>query len=87
MHLDVLRAELHRQPFEPFTLRLTDGRSLFVRHPDFVALGARRVVVIDENDENMSIIEPLLILSIEKKSSLASFNPSSPPNGDSPHGS
>jgi hypothetical protein len=85
MNLEVLRDELHRQPFEPFVLRLADGRSLNIRHPDFVAITPRRVVIIDENDEHMHILEQLLIISIDKKFSLASMNPSPPTNGDSNH--
>ena len=65
MDIKVLRDELHREPFRPFRLRLADGRELFVPHPDFVAVSPRRVVVIDPHDESMSIIEPLLIVSIE----------------------
>jgi hypothetical protein len=33
-----VREALHKQPFEPFDMRLADGRSLLVPHPDFVAL-------------------------------------------------
>jgi hypothetical protein len=84
MNIEVLRNELHRQPFEPFTLRLADGRSLYVKHPDFVAVAPRRVVVIDENDENMAIVEPLFIVSIEKKSSSSALNPPPKTNGDLP---
>jgi hypothetical protein len=35
---------------------------LLVRHPDFVALGKRRIVVV-ESDDTTSMIEPLLIVS------------------------
>ena len=50
MDIGGIREALHKQPFEPFELRLADGRSLPVRHPDFVALGTRRIVVIAEDD-------------------------------------
>jgi hypothetical protein len=63
--IKVISAELHREPFRPFTLRLADGGALAVPHRDFVAVSPRRVVVIDANDDSMSIIEPLLIVSIE----------------------
>ena len=51
MHVDIIREALHKQPFQPFTLRLADGRTLPVPHRDFVAVSNRRVVVIDENAE------------------------------------
>ncbi len=65
MVLAGVREALHKQPFEPFLIQLADGRSLPVRHPDFVAVGGRRIVVLDEND-SWSFIEPLLIVSLDK---------------------
>jgi len=65
MHVDSIREALHKQPFQPFVLRLADGRSFLVPHRDYVAVSPRRVVVIDPVDEAMSILEPLLIVSIE----------------------
>jgi hypothetical protein len=62
--LQGIRAALHRQPFEPFTLRLADGRALPVPHPDFVAVGQRRVVVIGAAD-SWSVVEPLMVVSLE----------------------
>ena len=59
-----IREALHRQPFEPFLIRLADGRSLPVPHPDFVAVGKRRIVVVGEDDAT-AIVEPLLIVSLD----------------------
>src|SRR5262245_47074203 len=64
MDLAGIREALHRQPFEPFALRLADGRSLAVSHPDFVAIGARRIVVIGPDDSS-SFVEPPLIVSTD----------------------
>jgi hypothetical protein len=64
MDIGGIREALHKQPFEPFELRLADGRSLPVRHPDFVALGTRRIAVIAE-DDSWSFVEPLLIVSVD----------------------
>jgi hypothetical protein len=68
MDIAGVREVLHRQPFQPFVLRLADGRSLPVPHPDFVALGSRRIVVVAE-DDTWTIIEPLLIVSLDQLSS------------------
>jgi hypothetical protein len=65
MHVDLIREALHKQPFQEFTFRLTDGRSLPVHHPDFVAVSNRRVIVVNPQDESVSWIEPLLIASID----------------------
>ncbi len=64
MDLAGIREALHRQPFEPFAIRLADGRSIRVNHPDFVAVGTRRAVVIQE-DESIAWLEPLLVVSID----------------------
>ena len=62
-----VREALHKQPFAPFTIRLADGRSLPVPHPDFVALTPRRVIVGAE-DDSWSVVEPLLIVSLDYES-------------------
>jgi len=36
--LDKVRMAMHAQPFRPFILRLVDGTSYVVRHPDFIAI-------------------------------------------------
>jgi len=64
MDLNGIREALHRQPFEPFVIRLADGRALPVPHPDYVAVGAQRMVAVAE-DDSWSVIEPLLIVSLD----------------------
>jgi hypothetical protein len=46
MDIPGIREALHKQPFEPFDIRLADGRLLPVQHPDFVAVGPLRIIVI-----------------------------------------
>jgi len=64
MDIAGVREALHKQPFEPFVIRLADGRSLAIPHPDFVAITPRRVIVGAE-DDSWSILEPLLIVSLD----------------------
>ena len=64
MDLQGIREALHRQPFEPFDIRLADGRRVSVQHPDFVAVGGRRVIVVGP-DDSWSVIDPLLIVSLD----------------------
>jgi hypothetical protein len=64
MDIAGVRQALHRIPFEPFAIRLADGRTLPVPHPDFVALTPRRVIVGAE-DDSWSVVEPLLIVSLD----------------------
>ena len=65
MEINAIREALYRQPFRSFSLRLADGRELFVPHPDFVAVSPRRIVVINHQDESTAILEPLLIVSVD----------------------
>ena len=58
-----IREALHKQPFEPFSIALADGRSLKVPHPDFVAVHPRRIIVIAD-DGSWSVVEPLLVASL-----------------------
>lgn len=76
MDLAGVRNALHHQPFEPFVIKLADGRAVPVPHPDFVALGPRRIFVVGQ-DDSWSIIEPLLIVSLD----------SLPPKGKGGNGS
>jgi hypothetical protein len=63
---------LHRQPFEPFVIRLADGRSMPVPHRDCVALTPRRVIVGFE-DDSWAIVEPILIVSLESMPSKSKY--------------
>ena len=64
MDLNTIREAIRKQPFEPFTLHLADGRIERVNHPEFVAIGTRIVVVVRE-DNSFTTIEPLLVVSLE----------------------
>jgi hypothetical protein len=65
MELNTLRDALRAQPFKPFTICLADGRSEYIKHPEFVALGTRVVVVVREDNSVMKI-EPILIVSLDE---------------------
>lgn len=54
-----------RSGFKPFTLSLSDGRSIFVPHPEFVAVGSNVVVVITK-DDRVNTIDPRHIVSLEE---------------------
>lgn len=66
MDIAGVREALHKEPFEPFTIGLADGRTLPVPHPDFVALTPRRVIV-GNTDDSWAVVEPLLIVSLDYK--------------------
>jgi hypothetical protein len=64
MDLNSIRNALREEPFKPFVLCLADGRRVEVKHPEFVAMNQRIVIVTDE-ESNTKILEPLLIVSLE----------------------
>ena len=37
MRIEELKKAKDRRPFEPFEVRMADGRSLLIKHPDAVA--------------------------------------------------
>ena len=77
MHVDLVRDALHRRPFQPFILRLADGRSVYVAAPGFRAPSHPvGYIVINPADESVSWLEPVLIVSIDFVGAAA---PSAPP--------
>lgn len=65
MDSKVLNAALQQRPFQPFTIRLVDGREDPIRHPEFVAALPRTIVVIHPDTEAVTVLEPGLIISLE----------------------
>lgn len=63
-----LRAVHQAQPFLPFTLHMSDGRSLKVTHPELLAVAPTgRYAVLILPDESTHFIDILLITDIEIK--------------------
>ena len=67
MTIEQLR-NIHRaSPFRPFTIHMGDGRSFLVKHRDFLSHSpaGRTVIVYDDDGENFSILDLLLMTEIE----------------------
>jgi hypothetical protein len=65
MHVGSIREAINAVPFRPFHLRLVDGRELKVRNRDFVLLSNRHLIVVDELDESIKWVEPMLVISLD----------------------
>jgi hypothetical protein len=65
MTIEQLRAVYDAQPFRPFDLHLADGRSLPVRHRDFMMTVRGRTVVVAEPDGRLHILDHLMVTDIE----------------------
>jgi hypothetical protein len=64
MEIEGLREAVRRQPFKPFTMRLSDGRGMPVPHPEFLAIGPNVVILVTQNDSWMEI-DPFMIVSLD----------------------
>ncbi len=72
MTADRIRSAIKAEPFRPFTLHVSDGRSFRVPHPEYVALSPQgRIVIVFEpvaqgQDESpMSILDLLHVTSVD----------------------
>jgi hypothetical protein len=61
-----VRQLLHATPFQPFVIRMADGKEYRIEHPDFV-LAASDVpqIIIEEADGNVHFLSVLLVTSVE----------------------
>lgn len=66
MTIEQFKTTLHLQPFRPFTIRMADGRTLQVSHPDFVAQSpSGRTVIVFQPDESYSVLDLLLMTELQ----------------------
>jgi hypothetical protein len=68
MTIEQLR-ELHQaRPFQPFDIHLADGRTLTVRHPEFLShTPAGRTIAVSDTDETIEIVDLLLVVSLKPR--------------------
>jgi hypothetical protein len=53
-------------PFRPFTIRLADGRSFLVRHPDFLSRSpSGRTIIVHGDNDSYSVLDLLLVTKLE----------------------
>jgi hypothetical protein len=61
--IDQIKERIHKD-FRPFVLNLSNGKRFEVNHPDFIAIGAKVVVVVDERSISHTI-NPVHVVTIE----------------------
>jgi len=63
-----VRALLDASPFEPFIIRMADGKEYRVNHPDFVlaASNEQTQVIVEDEAGGVHFLSPLLITSLER---------------------
>jgi hypothetical protein len=66
MTIEQLKLALGVQPFQPFTLYLTDGREAVVRHRDFISCApSGRTTIVHHDDDSYSVIDLLLVTELK----------------------
>ena len=66
-----IRELIHAVPFQPFIVRMADGREFRVEHPDFILASSKNqseIVIEEEAVDRMHYLSALLITSVEKVS-------------------
>ena len=63
-----IRELLHATPFQPFVIRMADGKEYRVDHPDFVLAASSDVpqIVIEDREGGMHYLSVLLVTSVER---------------------
>jgi hypothetical protein len=76
MHINPLRNLLHAVPYQPFTIRLADGRSVPVPHPGFIVVtgGGRTAIVASHIEDHFTIIDLLLVTQLDVGNTASSVN-------------
>lgn len=66
MTTEQFQATLHQNPFQPFIIRMADGRAFEVLHRDFVSRSpSGRTVIVHHENENYSVLDLLLMSELE----------------------
>ena len=65
MTAEAIRELLRKQPFEPFSLRITNGDVFEVRHPGMALVLKTKVIVGDPENDRSWICSLLHIATIE----------------------
>jgi hypothetical protein len=75
MTTEQLRNAHRSVPVRPFTIRMADGRTFSIAHPDFLSMSpAGRTVIIYHPDDSASIVDLLPMTAIEHSPPLPSQN-------------
>lgn len=68
MELSALRDEIRKTPFQPFSLRMSDGSSVPVFHQEFIAIAPPRNVFVGRTDGGYEVLDVLHIVAIDRTS-------------------
>ena len=73
MTMQAIKEAAYADPFRPFILRLADGPTVKVGHPDYIAFGPKgRTVVVYGSNESFRVIDVMLVTELDIPESRAS---------------
>ncbi len=77
MTIEQLRKAYRTQPFKPFTISLTDGRRFHVGHQEYLSIApqAQRTFAVAAEGEEYSVVDLLLVTSLDYKNSRPNGRP------------
>ena len=76
MTIEQLRRTHRATPFQPFTIRMADGRQFPIPHPDFLSMSpSGRTAVIFHPDDSASIVDLLLMTEPEPSPAARTASP------------
>jgi hypothetical protein len=69
-----VRELLHAMPFQPFVIRMADGREYRIQHPDFVLAASSSVprITVEEEDGRTHFLSESLVVSVQVDAEAAS---------------
>ena len=65
MNIETIRERLNRHSFEPFVIRMSNGEVHEVRHPENLALGKNRLIVVDPASDRAVHLALIYVNAIE----------------------
>jgi hypothetical protein len=65
MNADTIREWVRRQPFEPFEIRLSNGETYAVRHPEVIAIGTNKIGIVNPETDRFVHIALIHLNSIQ----------------------
>jgi hypothetical protein len=65
MNSETVREVLKQEPFEPFTLLMSNGERHEIRHPEFAIVSPSRLVILDPVSDRLSILSLIHVAEIQ----------------------
>ena len=65
MNSDTINERLHRAPFQPLTITISNGERYEVRHPEKILVGKREAVVYAPDSDRFSFVALVHVNSVK----------------------